>query len=737
MKRMLLVFALPGLAFALGGCMRDNPGFTGGGADSAAPGDLSGTATDGAPTPVDGGIDLAGCIPTGPEICDGIDNDCNGLVDDNIAGVGVACGSHSPVDGCVEKTVCVPSEGVVCLGTFVSPAGAPGNPGTKAAPLDTISAAIENATLIGGGANVCACDPNGGGATSYTEDITMVEGVSVRGGYSCDNQFGSRDLVNNATRIVDTDPATGLKFPAGLTGKTALDGMGVVGAANASGSSVAIAILDASPRLIDVIAAGGAAPASVAVYVGHTTGGGPSAPTITRGSYSAAATAGAASSQFGFLVEGGAPQLSGVVVQNGGAAAPVAAYSAALRCQGDGCAGAKLDNVTLDGGGATGLAAGLWASGAVDGLTVGNSKLTGGVVSAASGFGIGAFLDMCSGAPSFSANPSLQGGSGATGTLVGFAASGAACRPTVSASALRGCETGGACLGLSCDGAPCAVSGGTIDGATSATQLAAGVRCSNGGCASLTGITINAGALGAGNGVAGVGVSLDGASPTLDRDLISAPSCPTGGPSASSGPFYAVYLHSTTARLINNILRDRPCGAAEEVAHFDATDAAHSPILNSNTLEYTTCALCGKRVGLGLTAGNTQITAGVVRNNIIYNAGGIAAGSPGGTVIDEETHDIDLAELENNDLYDPLGTLYVDENSKSYNSIALIESNLTNASGNLSAAPAFDGANPYHLTAGSPCVNVGLATGAPNHDYDNDARPQQGAFDVGADEYKP
>ncbi|MDB4959447.1 MAG: hypothetical protein JWO36_7016 [Myxococcales bacterium] len=33
----------------------------------------------------------AGCIPSGPEICDGKDNDCNGIVDDGVPGVGIAC----------------------------------------------------------------------------------------------------------------------------------------------------------------------------------------------------------------------------------------------------------------------------------------------------------------------------------------------------------------------------------------------------------------------------------------------------------------------------------------------------------------------------------------------------------------------------------------------------------------------------------------------------------------------
>ncbi|MCX5741328.1 MAG: MopE-related protein [Proteobacteria bacterium] len=58
----------------------------------AAPGDVAGDATDGGPTidAPDGGA----CVVTGVEVCDGKDNDCNGMVDDNIAGLGAACANQ-------------------------------------------------------------------------------------------------------------------------------------------------------------------------------------------------------------------------------------------------------------------------------------------------------------------------------------------------------------------------------------------------------------------------------------------------------------------------------------------------------------------------------------------------------------------------------------------------------------------------------------------------------------------
>lgn len=57
--------------------------------------------------------------------------------------------------------------------------------------------------------------------------------------------------------------------------------------------------------------------------------------------------------------------------------------------------------------------------------------------------------------------------------------------------------------------------------------------------------------------------------------------------------------------------------------------------------------------------------------------------------------------------------------------------------GNIDADPLFAGEGDYHLTAGSPCIDVGTSQGAPADDIDKDSRPQGSGYDMGADEYIP
>jgi hypothetical protein len=83
---------------------------------------------------------------------------------------------------------CVLSE---TLGVFVSPSGLDANPGTRAAPLRTITAGLVRAAVLGVG-RVYAC------AGAYAETVRVASAVSVYGGLECaaapDWRYGDGDL---------------------------------------------------------------------------------------------------------------------------------------------------------------------------------------------------------------------------------------------------------------------------------------------------------------------------------------------------------------------------------------------------------------------------------------------------------------------------------------------------------------------------------------------------------------
>ncbi len=62
---------------------------------------------------VNGGKTCVNGVAKSPEICDGVDNDCNGIVDD-VPGLGAACGNNQ--GACRGKYVCIPADAATATG---------------------------------------------------------------------------------------------------------------------------------------------------------------------------------------------------------------------------------------------------------------------------------------------------------------------------------------------------------------------------------------------------------------------------------------------------------------------------------------------------------------------------------------------------------------------------------------------------------------------------------------------
>lgn len=177
----------------------------------------------------------ADVFPGAPMICgDGLDNGCTDLVGDE-----EACGG---------------------IGTFVSAtAGDNANPGTMESPVQTVGQGMTNAATIGGGVDVFVA------TGTYDEDITMVEDVTLFGGYEA--VAWTRDPAANTTTI-NAVTVAGVVFPSGITRLTALDGFTIQGASGSS-SAASITIMDGASGVVsnNIVVGANAGGASVALEV--------------------------------------------------------------------------------------------------------------------------------------------------------------------------------------------------------------------------------------------------------------------------------------------------------------------------------------------------------------------------------------------------------------------------------------------------------------------------------------
>ena len=140
------------------------------------------------------------------------------------------------LSGCDElalKTlVSIRTQGGICVSATT---GSDDNLGTPADPMQTIDAAIAYLESNDFTADVLVAAGDYHYNYSTGNPLTVVEGVSLYGGYSTD--FGTRDPESLVTRIIDDSTSGGLTsspnramhVPEGVTQATVIDGFTIIG----------------------------------------------------------------------------------------------------------------------------------------------------------------------------------------------------------------------------------------------------------------------------------------------------------------------------------------------------------------------------------------------------------------------------------------------------------------------------------------------------------------------------
>jgi hypothetical protein len=272
--------------------------------------------------------------------------------------------------------------------------------------------------------------------------------------------------------------------------------------------------------------------------------------------------------------------------------------------------------------------------------------------------------------------------------------------------------------------------GGTSNlGSGQSPALVSTIRCEGTGCTTVSGNVVAGG-----DGPVAVGIALVGASPMVDRNLVEG-GC---GDTATTG----VWVEGSSSRLQNNLILAGQCPGTGTPAfcglHVIMGGTADGPDVHSNDIEPLGLSADCQSIGVLVErAGSaSSITGGVLRNNIV------SAGTCDLAVAISEGPGASLQSLKNNDLYAPTrpataGPVVLYRRATGDLTTAAQVNALSLASGNISADPGYASyPRNLHLTATSPCIDQGIAAGAPATDIDGRVRsadlgPDIGAYELG------
>lgn len=734
-----------------------------------------------------------GAVVPGAEACNQRDDDCNGSIDDGLptlsCGVGVCAATAASCNaGAIQQ--CVPGNpgseqgncadgldndcnGLVddCLCVHVATFGddATGD-GAEGSPLRTIAAAITLAQQPGQPSRVCLGADNNGSCqwTFYGEDVVMADGIGVSGGWDTgQSPWVQRPLHGSNQGCVteiqgQTQNTAAVTFGPLVASSTPLDNV-MVSLQNPGTDSTTLLIAGSTGAIVsdsDVFGAG-AGTKTVGVLITNDPNSGTAAtPLITRTSVNGGAgTIGTAihSVRSSPVIQGncGAGQIlpngrcfqgctSSIAIRANrftGQNVQVPADATAILLEDSN--GAVVDQNVVCGGG-TNAVAGVRVIGGGKRTVISRNDIVvwGGLQNN------GVHTPGCDGhAPWIFDNERIAAeGNYPAGTAIAAAVRATGdCHPLIEGNALIVGGVEGAVLetyGVLCGADPasgvasrCNVIGNTeIRGSNSnVPDLSVGVRCEAGACNVIRGNALIWGRA----GIDVAGLQLVGpTSAFVDGNVIMG-GC---GATTSIGALAA----NAAARIQNNVIDAGSCAGVVPSSQWYGVRAVLGGGVNELDM-HSNSILGGGAAGVACTSRGVSLDIdplstppggglGVLRNNII-DAGSCSTRH----AFEEASASADPRVFENNDLWPSGATaLYRDEAATNLATATAVDNLLDmQVAQTLDVDPQWtrDPANGlYRLGAASMCRDAGTATGTPGNDFEGEHRPGGAAADIGADE---